>query len=339
MTADRPSSFDLDDVVRKVQALLALGTSDNEHEAAAAVNKATELLAKYDLTMESVANLKADPRTAVTKSGPAARATQGKPDSWKSDVLEAVARAFDCRVTYSFEYETTKSGRHRRVKAGQLIGFGHDVEAAGYAQSFLVGEIERLAKVYVRPQWDEIRRRAADEGVSIHEAESWYTQVEGRHPLKAELYFVKGAAQTVGEALLADARRRRDAAARENPNALVLQKDAAVRDWQYQDAYGISYDEFQKRSAERRAKWEEEAQAANAEPKPAPKPETETQRRKREEREARQEKRDNERYWNRYRKEQGKIDHDALRAGQEAGRTLDVRPGVGAGPKTEGELG
>lgn len=318
---------DLDAILAKVAKLLNVKGRSPE-EAALYVEQAHAILAKYDLSIASVADLEADVRTAVRQSATVARAATGKPEGWKTDLLESVAAAFECRVFYAYEYEETKSGRLRLVRSGQLVGFGHDVEAAGYAQSFLVGEITRLAKDYARAMWDEIKADAADLGISVHYAESRYVRHHDTHPLKAELFFIKGATQTVGESLRAEARARKDAATRENPNALTIQKSDSIKDFESQRDYGMSWADLRAKREAERAKWATVTVAAKGDtPERLPRPETARARAAREAREARE----SDRYWRRYQREQAATDHSALRAGQEAGRTIKIRAGVGGG--------
>lgn len=326
---------EIDSILRKVQSLLNVEGRTPE-EAAAYVEKAHAILAQYDLTMESVANLSADKRTAIRKSDVVGQTTEGKPDGWKSDLLVAVAEAFECHVMWSYHYEETKGGRERRVKEGRLIGFGHDVEAAGYAQAFLVGEVTRLAKAYARVGWDAIKALRDDRGISLHDAEAWYVQQGHPHPLKSELYFIKGATQTVTETLVFEARMRKMQAAEANPNALVVQKGDAVRDYIYQERYGKTY-------AEKRAEWDAQAakwvEEAKANPAAVAKPESPSARRRREEAEERRQRKAEDASWRRYVREQNATDHSALRAGQEAGRTIKVRPGIGGTTAEGGHLG
>lgn len=319
---------DLDGILAKVRKMLDT-TGRTPEEAAAFVEQAHTILAKYDLTIESVAALKADARTAVTQVDAKTAKTEGKPDGWKSDLLLAVARSFECRVIYTTRYEETKSGRSRRVQEGHLIGFGHDVEAAGYAQSFLVGEVTRLAKAYVRPMWDEIKAGAAWHG-SVHASEQAFVQETGRHPLKAEVYFVKGAAQTISESLTREARDRAAQAAATNPNALVVQKAAEVDDFIYMKNYGMTKAEYMAKAAERAAAYRA------AYPEQPAKIETPAARARREEAEYRRNARDSRTYWNRVARENARMDHGALEAGQRAGRTVSIRPGVSGAPKGNG---
>lgn len=326
----------LDKVIDKVRKLLALGSSPNENEAAAAVAKAQELLAAYDLSMESIQDLKADKRTAVTKGAAVVSTTEGKPDGWKADLFEAIASTSDCYTAYSYEYEETKGGKSRQVKSGNLIGFGHDVEMAGYALAFLIKEIERLAQAYADVMWAEIREMRDNLEITQHEAEATYVRTNGRHPLKAKLYFTRGAAEAVIANLQQAAYYRKQAAEAEarntNTTALVISKKAAIDDYLSMEHYGKTAAEHQAEVEANIAKWNQErADALAKNPPPEAKPETEAERHKRQERE----RRENERYWQaqerRRDREEAKKDRTAYRQGKQEGATVSIRPGIQAG--------
>lgn len=345
---------DLGAILAKVQKMLNVEGRTPE-EAALFVERAHAILAQYDLSIEDVGQLKADPRTAVAKATGLATSTEGKTDGWKSDLLFAVAEAFECQVLEAWDWESTKSGRLRRVRHYHLVGFGHDLEAARYAHSFLVGEVTRLAKAHVRPMWDEIKRRAAADGVPVHTAERWYVLDEGRHPLKAELYFTRGATETVSESLREEARRRRQQAVDANPYALVVVKSAEVDDFIGRERYGDRWEDVKRRRRAERAAggigdlsaWyearrreleraEREEQEKLAGMTPAQRERYEARKAKEAEAEAARERRESERYEARWDREQAKIDHGALEAGRRAGRTISIRPGVGSGDSENG---
>lgn len=329
-------AMNIDEVLAKVQKMLNVEGRSPE-EAAAFVEKAHAILAQYDLTIEDVGQLKADPRTAVAKSDAVATKTQGKPDGWKADLLVAVADAFDCKVLRSGTYEYTKSGRSRWVSHYMLVGFKHDLDAARYAHSFLVGEITRLGKAYARTHWDAIAALAKEQSMSHHDAESQYAWAKGTHPLKAELYFVKGATQTVAHVLVADAKARRAAAVEDNPFGLVVQKGEEIDEFVGREQYGERWEAVKADRARRAA--EAEARAAEFEKEREGRmddiaealKETAAQQRKR----IRAEQKAYERMYRRWERENAKIDHAALGAGQEAGRGLRVRPGVESRGKEE----
>ena len=320
---------DLDAILARVHKMLNTEGRTPE-EAAAYVEKAHAILAQYDLSIEDVGTLKADPRTAIAKGEATTRTTRGKPDGWKADLLTAVAAAFECRVLRSSEWETTKSGRGRWFLNYHLVGFKHDLEAARWAFNYLESEIVRQSKVYSKTHWDAIKALAVERGITNHEAESEYTWSFGTHPLKAEIYFVKGAAQTISFRLSQESGNRRRMAAEANPFGLVVQKEAEIEEFLGIEQYGDRWPEVKARraamKAEQEARWAAGSDLAKAmqESQPKAKPETAKQRAKREAKEAREQERWERRYWN----EQARIDHDALRAGQRAGEKIDWKERV-----------
>lgn len=336
----RMEKVDLAKVIDKVRKLLALGQSPNEHEAALAVAKAQELLAQYDLTMESIGDLKADKRTSIRKAEAATIATEGKTDGWKAELFEAVARSSDCHTAIEYQREVIRSKRPmwvpdgdnfrdpepktRTIKLGVFIGFGHDVEAAGYAFSFLVSEIERLAQAYADAMWAEIRSFAEEIHCTHQEAEAEYTRSTGRHPLKAKLYFIKGATSAVCDTLGEEHYRRHRAAQDTNPNAIVLHKSAAIQDFIYMERYG-------KTKAEYDAEWESKMEVYRRDRQPVVDSRTEEQKRKDEAEWARRYKRVEEAARRQAEREWRETDHHAVQAGREAGEQIRVRPGVNPG--------
>lgn len=320
-------AIDIEQVLAKVQKMLNVEGRTPE-EAAAYVTKAHELLAKYDLTMDDIGQLKSDPRTSVARSDAVASKTTGKPDGWKVDLLRYVATAFDCKIISTGEYEYTKSGKGRWVSHYNLVGFKHDLQAAKWAYTFLVEEIVRQSKAYSRTHWDAIAALAEEQGISHHDAESQYARYEGTHPLKAEIYFVKGATQTISHALYKDWQNRRDAAVAVDPNALMVMKGEEIDDFIGQEQYGDKWPEVKARRAEQKAIHEQAlaniAARKDDDPQPKAKPETPAQARKREEREARE----YERWARKQAREYAKMDTDALYAGQKAGQSINWKEPV-----------
>lgn len=329
---------DLDAIVAKVQALLNVEGRTPE-EAAAYVAKAHEMLAKYDLTMDDIGKLKSDPRTAVGKGGEVVRTTDGKPDGWKVDVLRAVAVMYGVRVVGYRDVERTKSGKYRTFTAYSLVGFKHDVESAHYALDYLIAEITRQSKLYSRPMWETIKANAKAWGVSVHEAESFFVQDNGTHPLKAEVYFVKGAAQTIDGALRRAARDEREAAVANNPNAIVVQKQSEIDEWIGRDTYGDRWEQVKADRLAHTERWNAERDARIAREAEERASETPAQRKRREAREAREQAkesrraaRENDAYWRRIDREAARMDHDALAAGQRAGAAIRIsRTGIEEG--------
>lgn len=327
---DKPNRADLEKVIDKVRKLLALGTSPNEHEAASAVSKAQALLEAYDLTMESVEDLKSDKRTSIGKGDFFGQSleTRGKTDGWKKDLFSAVAYSFDCFTDERSETDPTHPSRCRRV--GRFIGFAHDVDMAGYSLSFLIHEIERLAQDYADTLWAEIRAFRDERGISQHDAESEYVRLHDRHPLKAKIYFTKGAAESVADNLRTGYYKRQREAVSANPNAIMLRKREAVEDFLYMEQYGRT----KKQQAEfweiERKKWAEKYGSITPAPTPT---ETPAQARARRERQDREWRKQCERAERRRAREEAETDHRAYQAGSVAGSSISINPGLNRGQK------
>lgn len=309
-------AVDITTIISRVEKLMALGTSSNEHEAALAVAKAHELLAKYDLTMGDVQSLRSDERTDIREGDSLDVSTHGKPEQWRSNLATAVARYFNC-----WPIRSVRRGGRRYIVTQRFLGFGHDVEAAEYALSFLFGEIDRLAKEYAKLSWDAIGRMAREYGVSYHHAESLWVSEGNHHPLRSAKSFREGAVVGVAAAF-ADSMRAAKSDLR--GTELVQQKGDAIRDWWYRKEYGMSYEEFT-------------ASRAQATPTVAPK-ETDAERRRREAKEARQRERSEAKWHREWVRQQQATDHDAYSMGIDAGRRINIRPGVGRPGKTDGEI-
>lgn len=313
-------------VIDKIRKLLALGTSPNEHEAAAAVAKAQELMQAHDLEMAAVqGDLKADPRSTVGE-GDTVIAKAGKPSGWKVSLFEGVARSWDCYVVVR-EYRFVEGG-YEKGQFGSLIGRHADLEMAEYAYSFLVGELERLAQDYGKTRWQEVWDLAAERGITKHEAESLYVVRTGTHPLRAKLSWLRGAAESVIQRLAEDKRARSTTDA---TMALVVDKKRDIRAYQVWKNYGKTLEEYEAEMDAKRAEWRAAAESAVV----VAKPETPSQRRRREEAEARASHKANERWYREQVRISRSTDAAALRAGREAGKQIAVRPGVKSGPATE----
>lgn len=255
-------AVDLETIARRVEKLLALGTSSNEHEAAAAVAKAQALMESYGLIMEQITGRKAN-QSDVTEGTAFDIFERGKTDAWREQVLAEVARTSGVKAIRGYrsakvESKHAKYGeRYATYVTAYLIGLPQDVEMAATAYAFLTGEITRLAQAASDAHIVQIRANAKAEGISFHQAESDYVWRTGTHPLKAKASFTKGAAVGVIE-MLRDEEHKRRGMATEAANALVVNRDAIVRDYWYQKQFGKTYDEYQAEMKERMDKWQAE---------------------------------------------------------------------------------
>lgn len=117
-------------IVDKIRKLLALGASSNPHEAALAVNHAQRLLAAHNLEM-------ADIQDKPDRADVAKLETVKVRPKWQRIISGCTASAFGCVSINS-------------TGAVSFIGVGADPEIASYTYSYLVGEVKRLSKAFVK---------------------------------------------------------------------------------------------------------------------------------------------------------------------------------------------
>ncbi len=112
-------------IIDKVRKLLALSTSSNEHEAALAAQRATEMLLKHNL---SLADLE------VKKSPYTWHDTPFEQSGWKRSLIYGIAKYNLCDTILS------KGG-----KSLHIVGKQHNIEVVLYLYAYLGREIDRLA--------------------------------------------------------------------------------------------------------------------------------------------------------------------------------------------------
>ena len=139
----------MEKVIEKIQKLLALSASSNEHEAALAAAHAQRLLALHNLRMSDI-DTASPPDQADSIEVPAATTLP----KWSGWLATSVASSCSCRVIH------VKGARPHLV----FIGVGQDVEVASYTYQVLEKTIRRLAKAYLQGRDDldnpTVRERA-----------------------------------------------------------------------------------------------------------------------------------------------------------------------------------
>lgn len=116
-------------IVSRVQKLLALGRSPNEHEAGAARDAAESLIKEHGLSEE---DLSAEVEKEVTEL---AMGSDGFSAPWRFVLVSMVARAFSCEAI------SLRIGQRRKIR---VVGKKIDVQTAATAFKVLVREVEKL---------------------------------------------------------------------------------------------------------------------------------------------------------------------------------------------------
>src|SRR5262249_34208445 len=120
--------------VDRIRKLLALATSPNENEAAAAAEKAQALLAEYNLSMADVidtADDDADTQVVTDASGE----TLSQP--WRRPLASAVAELFFCKYLF-----VTQNGKDRHMFVGAKL----NITVAMMTFEYLHMTVDRLAR-------------------------------------------------------------------------------------------------------------------------------------------------------------------------------------------------
>jgi hypothetical protein len=123
-------------VIERIKKLLKLSTSSNEHEAALAAQRASELMRAHNIAEAQLRVEEPEARGpepivkdhTVNVKGNAKRAAK-----WKGHLVSAAARLYNCHVWLSH-------GEHK------LFGRESDVQAAHYTAQYLIAEVDRIAK-------------------------------------------------------------------------------------------------------------------------------------------------------------------------------------------------
>lgn len=120
------------DIVEKIQKLLALGQSPNENEAKLAIERAQQLLLKYNLTMSDVKAIADDVKENVVESGK-------RSQTWKNMLINIIAK-----YNYGEFLIYNGGGSYKYV----IIAKEVNSIVIHNMYEYLVETIDRLAKAY-----------------------------------------------------------------------------------------------------------------------------------------------------------------------------------------------
>ena len=154
-------------IIERIQKLLALSQSSNEHEAAAALAKAQALLVEHNLTMAQV-----QARTGVKSSYVREVWWLAGADMWRRDLLTQLARFSFCDVVY-----------WRGTPKVSVVGESENIQAVRVMYLFIEEQLERFAA----SGFQTYQRRGGQSHMR-----SWKTS------------FYQGALHTIGQRLRAE---------------------------------------------------------------------------------------------------------------------------------------
>ncbi|AMK09618.1 DUF2786 domain-containing protein [Pseudodesulfovibrio indicus] len=138
-------------IIKKIQKLLSLASSDNEHEAAAAAAKAQALLSEYNLAMSDIP----EQETRETKAERAKARTRQRLEDWAFALANHTADAFDCRYFHSADGHTV------------FVGVGADQEVCAWTFHYLYRTLLRMGSTYLREQCRRLRSNRSRDAARI----------------------------------------------------------------------------------------------------------------------------------------------------------------------------
>lgn len=121
-------------LLEKVQKLLNLSASSNEHEAALALSKAAELMAEYGITKTAL------DRTQITRDEVKSTQSVSKVKDWELMLMQLVAKSFGCKLLWKPGVSWMRPdywGRH------VFIGHKDQVQLAVYAATVLLRQLTK----------------------------------------------------------------------------------------------------------------------------------------------------------------------------------------------------
>jgi hypothetical protein len=316
-------------VIRRIQSLLALGSrvEDNEQEAAAAMAMAQKLLAQYNLDYHTVEQANVGGTKQVEEARVENMAAASAMYRWQRELWKAIADANFC-----WHWVAKKHVAHKRKKKmvwadrHMLLGRESNVMAVLIMGNYLCETIERLLPY---PNSERLSRSAI----------SWR----------------EGCADRLAERISEQAEASRKVDPQQGSSTAITLHDVAKREYaaNYDKRYGAgSYAkrlEWEAGSTERVRKWEEEQAARQAKQEAEwleyLQNETPEQKKKREREEEKQRIKDarasereaerSARRWEReHYKEATRLDRSAYRAGNSAGADISLSKQAGAGKAT-----
>lgn len=133
-----------DEALQKIKKCLALASSPNAHEAAAAMRQAQKLMQLFDVSEQDI---------SLSDVAECAQQAQNVPHvRWESALSNMVAQAFGCLVLTTVGVQFLPGMKARRMRKWVFIGVGAAPEVAGYAFDVLSRQCAKDRRAYIKKQ-------------------------------------------------------------------------------------------------------------------------------------------------------------------------------------------
>ncbi|MCI5151138.1 MAG: DUF2786 domain-containing protein [Candidatus Electrothrix sp. MAN1_4] len=121
-------------IIKRINKLLALAGSDNEHEATLAMQRATELLHRHNLEMSALAERSGCVRLEIQTG-------KKQLPTWRKNIGRILRDYFFVEVVFSSLYDARRQDSYRTIV---LLGRGENVPVAEHCYYFLEQQLESL---------------------------------------------------------------------------------------------------------------------------------------------------------------------------------------------------
>ena len=125
-------------IIDKVKKLLSLAQSDNEHEAALAMEKAKLIINKYNL--ERIEHNRISPYTYKIVNHKKKRI-----EKYQRHICSILQKFFFVKIVYSYLYDAHLNDTHRTI---EILGTKENVEMGEYVYFFLLNQLKMLWNTY-----------------------------------------------------------------------------------------------------------------------------------------------------------------------------------------------
>jgi hypothetical protein len=131
-----------DKIKDRIKKLLAQATSNNEHESAAALGMAQELLAKHRLSMADLPDNEVPHEDVVCDNDPLFAA--GRIHTWKSQLANIFATFNNCRLV---KYTGAATGNNSRGSKLVIFGRPSDIDMVRYLLAYSITTLTNFARI------------------------------------------------------------------------------------------------------------------------------------------------------------------------------------------------
>ena len=156
-------------IIEKIQKLIRLKDSPNEHEAALAASRIQEMLDKYNLSMAEINTHEAEGEDKITdKEGVLGVKHEFFP--YEIHFFSGLARQFDCfpYISHPIVYNE-KTGRAARRKKLHVVGHARDIEVFTFTFEYLYRSIKQWMRRDLKVEAENYKAM----GVTMSNRQKW----------------------------------------------------------------------------------------------------------------------------------------------------------------------